>query len=826
MKQLKAKNGWWRWGIVQLLAMLAVGLFAQDDADDLSDGPARFHAVESWRGTFVAKARPNPEVVEKVRQTYLAGGVTRWTFEYEAYQYLEFTLTEFEDSPATWTGEITKSEYSGSLARSYYAPEINTYNYADGRVVKRDMKGYKQESWEAETNGPLDYSNGKTISLNFHRQSGWSVKFSVGSTKTELRHRLDARRAVEYDTSPGGPIYRWEEEHWLRSENTVFQGMGSTGIQAYPKRGLLLFASSQETSTSAVLSESIATIWDYSVYLEPVSLEELRLEIEEPAGYRDWRPETTPECTAGPPLAISARLTTAKGGPPKTKVAQFVWELIGTSREPGVAMNYPVGAEDGRYDLDLGAEGGQFELSNDNQVLTRAVEAGYEDKVKVLPYDFGGWSTLQVTAIMEDGRRVQGKLRGQSAPGLRLPKRAPGSHIADGWKEQHKGGADNLDDEQVEGQEAKGDGFSLYEEYRGWIVNRAQVGGDPQRKDFFVLNLIGADAQAGIDLFEQVSQLRVHDRLRRSEMSQETRRMNGNRRQGAHVVDQHGVWIKTYTSKAELGGGGAYTVLNKPGVSGRPGLVTGIGLLPRTDDESDFNKPFNLAPGERVGAYDRAVAHELLHSVGVEHHGEGDRQMVVGYVSTRNPLNKLGRPYYGTSVDAPIDLRTEEGEDVAARDVAEYEKFRKFNDFAQLDTYLKEGAAYIQRNGADYNPLFGTPQAYADFHIEILLVYCFMHLKGIVGADQGEHSGAEDCLLRYYFAKFYEGKEPAAVGNKLYYLVGEGTEHVGREICRDGNGTGVNSPDHVPQSRYGNAANGDCFSQICPNDAVPPRAAK
>lgn len=80
--------------------------------------------------------------------------------------------------------------------------------------------------------------------------------------------------------------------------------------------------------------------------------------------------------------------------------------------------------------------------------------------------------------------------------------------------------------------------------------------------------------------------------------------------------------------------------------------------------------------------------------------------------------------------------------------------------------------------------------------------------------------------MRYYFAKFYESKKPASIGSKQYYLIEKGTEPTGMAICHDKTGTGVNAAGHNPQSRYGDAANGNCFSQICPNDAVPPRSAK
>jgi hypothetical protein len=215
-----------------------------------------------------------------------------------------------------------------------------------------------------------------------------------------------------------------------------------------------------------------------------------------------------------------------------------------------------------------------------------------------------------------------------------------------------------------------------------------------------------------------------------------------------------------------------------------------------------------------------------LHTVGVEHHGDKDYKMIVGYCSTRNPANKLGRPYYGTAMDQPIDLRTEEGEDVAQRDLPDYENLRVMMEAALGDRLRAEGPKFLSINKDGSVMGITTVDQYVDWQIETLTVFAFMHQDGMVGVEKGEHSGAEDCLMRYYFAKFYESKKPATIGSKQYYLVDQGTERIGVAICRSGTGTGVNAAGHQPQSRYGDAANGDCFSQICPNDGIPPSNTK
>lgn len=302
--------------------------------------------------------------------------------------------------------------------------------------------------------------------------------------------------------------------------------------------------------------------------------------------------------------------------------------------------------------------------------------------------------------------------------------------------------------------------------------------------------------------------------------------MNFNRQRGGHVITQHGVWIKTYPSKAELGDGGAMTVMEKSGTAGRPGIVKGIGILPRGHADSDFSKPFNLPADQQSSAYDRAIAHELMHSVGAEHHGSGDVKLILGYVSTKNPKNKLGRPYYGPSQDQAVDLRTEDGQDVAARDDAEYLKFRATMEAALGDRLRAEAPKWLAINTGGVVEGITTVEGYVDWQIEALTIFAFLRQEGTLGVVHGPESGDQDCLMRYYFAQFCEGKfAPFSGATKAYYLLEPGTEPIGMTLCRSAAGTGVNAAGRTPQPRYGDAAAGcgNCFADICPNDAIAPR---
>ncbi len=546
-------------------------------------------------------------------------------------------------------------------------------------------------------------------------------------------------------------------------------------------------------------------------------------------GYAAWRPLGSIKKPTEPGNHLVARATLkSKTGQVKKlpEVKRFKFQLLDTSREPGVCLNWPLAAKDTDPDLRLAAEGGGA-LSEADQKLALAnpprndQEQPYAE-ARIDSYDFGARASLLVVCELEDGREIIGLMKdeGGAQDFVRLPKMNGPDWIAEAWRKEKKVEKHTAlaDDEKVEGQKHNGDGYTLYEEYRGWAVNGSHVEGDPERKDFFVLNLIGAEGRAGIGLFEALSKLRVHSKLRRSEMSQTARLMNGNRRDGPHRVAQHGVWVKTFT-RAKLGDNGADTPMTKAGVAGRPSITKGVGILARGDAESIFNKPFNLPARDTILAYDRAIAHELLHSVGVEHHGPDDvKRYALKFIPPNVPANKIGRPHYQTGDGTAFTVLQEDGHDLAASVYVQYsEVMAKFGPMMMgmlLDLWSKGPAG-----SAD--PKVARERAEDSLRGSMEHIY---EQKGIVGMEHAEHSGDQDCVMRYYFARFYEAKS----AKNTLYIVAPGTERIGIDICHAGTGTGINAPSHKPQSRYGNAAagEGDCFSQICPNDAIPPRKVK
>ncbi len=539
-----------------------------------NDGPPRFHDVKAWRGSLVASAKA---LDERGGAGWEAINPWKSGVSFQAVFSVDFILTEYEDEPSVWTGRVVSS----NLDASYRGVAQGLSK--DGAIVENFFN----------TSGPLENSEKLEAKLAFHRERGWSV------------HVETPKRETEYTE-----IITIKDKKFTERRQVYAYGLNGTETLPYPEKRMVLFASGQKTEGGdASNAATLPFEWDYTIYLEPTELEELRLVIEEPKDYARWRPETTPAATAGPEMAVVARLETVSGGQPKTRVEKFVWELQGTSREPGVVMNYPVAPTESRLDIELSATGEMFLLSEDKQRVERAVREGFSDTVAVVPYDWGGWSTLQVSAILSDGRMISGKLKGKQDLGLRVPKRKPGSHIADGWKEKNKSGADDLDDDNEPlGDGTKGDGLTLYEEYRGFYVAGKRVEGSPKTKDYFVDISRAGFALLGVERFRRDTRLAVHQGLSETDLSP-TRVINANHKLGAHNADQHAIVVRV-GSEADF----SLTV----GGPGNPKMISSVDLIANAWSDAVSS---NARKTHRI---DSTVAHELGHTVNIWHHGETD----------------------------------------------------------------------------------------------------------------------------------------------------------------------------------------------------------
>jgi hypothetical protein len=617
-------------------------------------------------------------------------------------------------------------------------------------------------------------------------------------------------------------------------------------IQApLPSNGLVLSGSASVSYFSLTLGDP--GTWTLSWTLNPIIDVDLLVTI---PTYLTWRPTGGQSETdtglddSGQTnlLQIQALLVDKSTGKPVDFLPDNLnFSLVQFSSEPGVSMNWPLknalSTADLTFDKNQPKNAG-FTISPDGTIADIAPTIPPNvspTTIYLSPHDWGGWATLNVTATV-GGLPIQGHLVSPAPPGgatvtdIVLPQRQPGSHIADVWKTQHSVPLSTSDSDDSEPDPAGrsacvGDGFTLYEEYRGFMENGKHIEGDPHNKDFFIVNKIGADAEPGITLFTRLTGLTVHKDIKENEVQTTTTplrvggvpqqgvpRINFNTGQGAFETPQHGVWIRSCNID-----GGVTFYLQTPNTTehAKPALDQIICIQER-DDPGTIN-PDNTHAGvisvvDAVRQYDVAVAHELLHSVGVLHHGDRSDEGPTGFVFLfpSDPNNTTGKPVFQLQGQNVRILDEQTGQDKADA------FWQTILDNAQFcDGVFKNPAAFPSSIVYQCHT-FAIATGLAAGKLDTTWPQDFT-----VGLPQGKHSGNDQCVMRYPFAQLY----PQSDDNTIFYQVPDGTEPLGSIICDSLIGTGVNDPNRTiptqhPQPRYFNArpGRGACESWVCVND--------
>lgn len=481
-----------------------------------------------------------------------------------------------------------------------------------------------------------------------------------------------------------------------------------------------------------------------------------------PDGYESWLPAASASANEpGNAIGFTVRLIDKKTGEePKDKTAYFQCDLSDVSKEPGSCMNSP----------DTGTEPDLKFLASDNPDMETVSPDGQSAtskkklktcKVSVSCYDGGAYGRLKVEAHMDDGQVMIAHLEGKSGGmDVSIPYDENDNHIADAWEKSKgvEGKSPSVDDdEQPLGDHDNGDGLTIWEEYRGFLEDGKYIRTDPKKKDFFILDNIGGKSKKAINRFASLSKLDVHDKLTVDEMSQ-SHIINRNRSADApHVVDQHGIVLNVYNTDDGI--------CKAAGGPGTPKSIKEV-LIDSTLSDTAARK--QKGGGIKMSPYfDPTVAHELLHCCNVWHHGQVDKKVywqvetVGGETSLYEYANKgdCGSPEKGIKIRAVTET----------------------------------GLSYLDPT----DPSWLKPETIW------------------MGAKQGQHSGNEDCVMRYDCSDSYWRDD-----SSRYYLQGVDKEAVGQGLCSSPTGTGVNTAGRFPNSRYGDAApdKGDCVDQICVND--------
>jgi hypothetical protein len=508
----------------------------------------------------------------------------------------------------------------------------------------------------------------------------------------------------------------------------------------------------------------------------------------------DWIPEAgKDESDPGNFALVDAYLRNADGTSPlKLRARQITFQIAQSSHEPGIALNEPKTNAKTTADLQFDAQ-----QNSTLPVLLDISGAEHETaKIRPLPgpvpvkplydraeayvsaYDYGAYGEVTVFAELENGETVTGLVRGIAGETtLLLPRRA-GPFVADQWKADT--GVPSLPDDDdaekdpVASSVIDGDGFALYEEYRGMMVTRDSALGpvvehkrlDPKKRDLFILDK-SEDATVGLGIrdFASATQLAV-TKVTETQLAGPTGMLVNFNHSGSapHRVDQHGVRVE-YDQFSDLPYDGAYPRstasdpwtpkdIEKVLIQGRQ-KPTALGVA-------------RVRSGAQLARVRSTVVHELLHAVGVDHHGDNDTGCVL--------WAEVGGKIMETRLD----------QDCKDTGIPPYE----------ITVFLENGT---------------TPATAADFGGLPHVLY--------VGDYNQQHSGREICAMRYDAAR----ATPSFVGSTVRLWTG--SEVNGLSLCNDKTGTGVNDATRLLReglpSRYGDATRGDCEHQIVVNDAAP-----
>lgn len=690
---------------------------------------SRFASVKTWHGSFSFKYSANipssdgfDQVDMQFEGSFTVSQSAKFPTWYDGAIEVGRGHVQYRGSRKYNCTETGSFQADGPLTRAGSGsrePEVRVYVYADKWYVhfaKNMLKGALRQS---------GCGHDRTLD-GFAAFPTDTLQFAIPATGERLDQKF-AAPGVLMITPWGAPFQygKWEAEiHLAPTRDDFVLDVTSSDYKTWrpmaaPKPQPVVVASNDALSRSDALADLVVS-----------------------------------NSQSGNTINFTATLKRASGAPAGVGVKQMEWTLVDTSREPGESSNHPQGATDKTFDMRFAPRADQLPGDATKQTVLSGNIMDETGTATVESLDWGGWSTLRVVATLVNGTRVVGKLKETGEEDIRLPKRRKDSFIADAWRDATGArGPDDEDNEKGLGS-VPGDGLTLYEEYRGFMVNNAHESGDPKKQDLFVLNEVGPRVEGGIKVFERLTGIVVH-RLAAGEFDKATRLINGNMREGPNVTAQHGVLIQYRVGSVATASAEDFTTRSMTSDLPRcPGDVRYI-EVPR----GPVMGPAAFARDGTTPYEDVSFAHEMLHAVGVRHHGGGDYQAT----------------WDASASGASLEESVPDAGSV---------QIKVIGSDGRSDVTAKMLAA-IKNNGTSRT----------------------VH----VGVMQGESSGDDNCIMRYDANSAFRSLDPTKKNWRMLINNNVNPETVGIGICKSLKGTGINAG---PSPRYGDATSGNCASQI------------
>lgn len=629
-------------------AMVIVSLGPAARAQSLADVPLE------WIGTFKFKeVRPHRAVGP------ISSSISEQVYEVSASlrlrEAVRVPVLTVENGRERTTGEFVQLIDAGSEFTAAYSGEGKHRNrrsgddvtYSGGRAMALQIPdGWIYRSLAADDPLTAEVPDG-------------SYNLAVSALIGDLRARVDwwteARRGtrhhVEQDllvsTFTSGPaLWRVDSPDWPLTHlysSVVAQAVRAMREQFTPANfgGSVPFVMQDGRMEGEFVNRPQLPAPDY---LQSASW---RLEKKRDVGCvvsgvpRSWRPRRHEPVTLTASLPESLGLT-----------GRFRFELTGISRHPGYATN--AGGNDASLDLRFaeGQEGfGRPEESGDTLAI-QSLEPAREQRVSIEPLDYG--ASADLAASVEIDGEWHDCIVSTGDDTVQIPLDADGNDIADVFDTLWETGRKDpkTDDDARPVGAGKGDGFTNFEEYRGFMVMGAWRAGTPGIKDLFVYDGLGR----GIGHFSKTG-INVH-LAGEDDFDAATRIVNLHR-----AVHARG---PQYALKMIEGTAPKIGTLGWvwPDV-GTPAEVTVITI--------DELRHYNLPDDIEEATWPDTIAHEIGHAVDIHHHGEweegtcepgtmtglwrgvhaGDESCVMRYDASNYYKDKMGRCHRWTWPSLP-----------------------------------------------------------------------------------------------------------------------------------------------------------------------------
>ena len=331
------------------------------------------------------------------------------------------------------------------------------------------------------------------------------------------------------------------------------------------------------------------------------------------------------------------------------ELATMPWKakfyLTENSHYKGWCTNYPVKSDDETPDLRFVSNDAaqRFEYIDDTSAIT--IKSVQDKNVTLICYDYAAYANLNADVTMEDGTKIETHVEdhSDSVSTLTIPLDDNGNHIADAWEKNKPfdGKPPTWDeDPKPAKQKRNGDGYTMFEEYRGFIVlkevgnlppnptNKEFIRLDPNTKDCFVYDQ--TDSFFKYYAPTNIAQVQWHylDKtlfeFKEKEDSPETNWMNYNTPNEYAYAKQYALYLFAEEYKGDFVGEAGETVPRKgfPG-NGHHGLYCHFSYAASVAEANIFlghcSDPAKIAAmAERD--FNQTVLHEVGHFIGINHH--------------------------------------------------------------------------------------------------------------------------------------------------------------------------------------------------------------